>query len=631
MQRHRSRYLGLALLPAIAGAALLIAFLLRFEFVVPQNARLALYYGVCTYIPIKSLCFYLYRLHRSSWQGGEFSDVFKLLGANLSASLFAGLTVFVVVGPSFPRSVYIIDGILCFLLTAAFLFGGRLYKEAFAEARSAGKGKPILIYGAGVAGLTVAKEIRGNPRLGMKVKGFLDDNPGKQGLTLAGARVLGSGRDAARIVTRYQRRRCPIAEMVIAMPSANGRQMRTAIANCRAAGLPFRTVPGVGELLNGKVLTSQIREVSVNDLLGREPVRIDERIIEGEIAGKNVLVTGAAGSIGSELCRQLMRFKPRKLVMFDQAESELFMLNLELRQQCPDLTAVQEIGDIRNASRVDEVMSEHSVQCAFHAAAYKHVPMMEKNLLEAVENNIIGTYNVAQAAYRHKLTKFVMISSDKAVNPTSIMGVTKRIAELLVSAMPLDGGPKGTVFVSVRFGNVLGSKGSVIPIFKQQIVAGGPITITHEEMRRYFMSIPEAVLLLLQASAIGKGREIFVLDMGEPVRILDLARNMIRLAGLVPDEDIEIRFSGLRPGEKLFEELKTDKEDVLPTFHEKIKIFRSPDPSSHELALWLRQLNELLRYRDQTTLKRHMLSLVPEYQGTIPWMDSEKLAVSAHA
>ena len=497
-------------------------------------------------------------------------------------------------------------------------------KKLSQGAKSAGKGKPILIYGAGAAGLTVAKEIRGNPRLGMKIQGFLDDDPGKQSLTFYGARVLGFGRDAARIATRYQRRCRPISEIVIAMPSANGRQMRTAIANCRAAGLPFRTVPGIGELLNGKVLASQIREVSVNDLLGREPVHIDEQIIEAEIDGKNVLVTGAAGSIGSELCRQLVRFRPGKLIMFDQAESELFMLNLELRQQCPDLTAVQEIGDIRNASRVEEVISEHSVHCVFHAAAYKHVPLMEKNVLEAVQNNIVGTYNVAQAAYRQNLSRFVMISSDKAVNPTSIIGLTKRIAELVVSAMPLDGSPRKTVFVSVRFGNVLGSKGSVVPIFKQQIAAGGPITITHKEMRRYFMSIPEAVLLLLQASAMGKGREIFVLDMGEPVRILDLARDMIRLAGLVPDEDIEIDFSGVRPGEKLFEELKTDQEDILPTCHEKIKIVRSREPFHSDLRPWLSQTTELLRRREVAALKRHMLTLVPEYRSG-QQVDSEKV------
>jgi FlaA1/EpsC-like NDP-sugar epimerase len=416
-------------------------------------------------------------------------------------------------------------------------------------------------------------------------------------------------------VAGAKRRQDPVSEIVIAMPSASGRQMKVAIANCRSAGVPFRTVPSLGELLEGTVLSSQLRPVSVNDLLSREPVHIDETAIGDAIAGHTVMVTGGCGSIGSELCRQLVRFHPGKLVIFDQAESEMFMLAMDLHTRHPSLNLATVLGDITRMPRVVEALEKHSVDVVFHAAAYKHVPLVESNLIEAVENNVIGTYNVAQAAHRHGLGKLVLISSDKAVNPSSMMGVTKRVAELILSAMPLDGGSRRSTFVSVRFGNVLASAGSVVQIFQRQIAAGGPVTITHPDMRRYFMSIPEAVQLVLQASAMGKGSEIFVLDMGEPVRIVDLARNMIRLAGLVPDEDIELRFTGLRPGEKLFEELQMEGEDMLPTYHEKIKIFRSEGPSPAALTQWLETLRFLLKQGGaQEEVKRHLIALAPTYQ-----------------
>jgi FlaA1/EpsC-like NDP-sugar epimerase len=410
--------------------------------------------------------------------------------------------------------------------------------------------------------------------------------------------------------------------------------MPRVVANCRAVGVPFRTVPSFAELFGGKILARQIREVSVNDLLGRDPVRVAEDAIGEQITGKNVIVTGGCGSIGSELCRQLGRFNPRRLVIFDQAESEMFMLALELRERFPSLDLVTEIGDICRYQRVHDAMARNAIEAVFHAAAYKHVPLMEAHVIEAAENNVIGTYNVARAAHANEVGRFLMISSDKAVNPTSIMGVTKRIGEIIVSAMPLTGGPRYGTFVSVRFGNVLASSGSVVTIFNRQIAGGGPVTVTHPDMCRYFMSIREAVQLVLQAFSLGKGGEIFVLDMGEPVRITELARNMILLAGFTPDEDIKIEYTGVRPGEKLFEELRMDTEHMLPTYHEKIKIFRATAPIRHEVAVWLEELGELVRAGDADEVKAHLLELVPEYVRAAETEASgctDRVQVGAHA
>jgi FlaA1/EpsC-like NDP-sugar epimerase len=405
------------------------------------------------------------------------------------------------------------------------------------------------------------------------------------------------------------------------MPSASGRQMREAHANCRAAGIGCRTVPGFGDLLNGKYLSAQIRSISIDDLLGRKQIRLEEDRIQESISGKSILITGAGGSIGSELCRQTARFSPLKLIALDQAESELFKIDQELHRQYPSVEIIPVVADIRDIDSVEEVVRAHSVQSIYHSAAYKHVPMMELHVLEAVRNNIIGTWNVATIAHRYKIPDFLMISSDKAVNPTSVMGATKRIAELIVSSF-FNVRDNRTKFVSVRFGNVLGSNGSVVPIFHSQIAAGGPVTVTHPEIRRYFMSIREAVQLVLQASTMGKGAEIFVLDMGEPVRILDLAHNMIQLAGLVPGEDIEIRFTGLRPGEKLYEELRLEGENMLPTYHDKIRIFKGPGVEPHNVTAWLGELQLLVARKDIEGVLHHFAVLVPEY-------NSEQLKESA--
>jgi len=616
MQNALRSYLRVLPLMLAAACSLAGAFVLRFEFAIPQSELRLMLLGLAVFIPAKVLVFCLFRVHQISWRMVGLFDLLRLSRANFAASVVACVASMVLLGPSFPRSIYLLDLALCFLATAAMQFSSRLYSEVLRpQPAGSRKLKSVLIYGAGVAGLTLVKEIRSNPKLATKVAGFLDDDPLKRNATVAGIPVLGNGRGAAALVAGLERRHRSIDEIIIAMPSATGLQMRAAIANCRAAGCACRTVPSLGELLDGKVLTRQIRELSVNDLLGREPVQIDESRIVENIAGKVVLVTGGCGSIGSELCRQVARFNPRTLIILDQAESEMFMLAMELRNRFTSLNLVTEIGDICRVGRVDEVMAHHRIDAIFHAAAYKHVPLMEANPLEAAENNVVGTFNVASAAHRHGVKKFVMISTDKAVNPTSVMGATKRAAELIVGAMPLDGSPSVTRFVSVRFGNVLASAGSVVQIFQRQIAAGGPITVTHPEMRRYFMSIPEAVQLVLQASTMGTESEVFVLDMGEAVAIAQLARNMIRLAGLVPDEDIEIRYTGLRPGEKLFEELRLDSEDILPTYHDKIKIFRSSKPRPQYLLRWLESLRRVLQVRNSAEVTSHLMALVPEYRS----------------
>ncbi len=599
------------------------ALLLRFEFILPDAQLWLFRVGLPIFLVVKAPVFWASRLHASSWRTASLFDLHRIALTNITASGLACLMTAVIAGPTFPRSVYLIDAILCFLFTGGVVFSVRMYSEVFLLNPPGTEAKRVLIYGAGVAGLMLGRELHSNSRLKTAIIGFLDDDEKKRHSSLAGVEILGSGVDAKRVVARFARGRKPIAEIIIAMPSASRRQMQNVIANCRAAGVPFKTIPSVGELLEGKI-SRQIRDVSPNDLLGREPVHIDESKIAAAIAGKAVIVTGGCGSIGSELCRQLAQYGPSKLVIFDQAESEMFMLALDLRKRHPQLNLITEIGDIYRAPRIHQVMSRHGVKVVFHAAAYKHVPLMEDNLLEAVENNVIGTYNVARAAQRNGVNNFVLISSDKAVNPTSVMGLTKRVAEIIISAMPLDGSRKSGAFLSVRFGNVLGSSGSVIPIFQRQIAAGGPVTITHPDMRRYFMSISEAVQLVLQASTMGEGSEVFVLDMGEPVPIMTLARNMIHLAGLLEGQDIDIAVTGLRPGEKLFEEISLEGENILPTYHEKIRRFRGQGPSRESLVDWLENLRILLAAENTQAVKAHLTRLVPEYQGQVPRPDGNQ-------
>jgi FlaA1/EpsC-like NDP-sugar epimerase len=595
--------------------SLVTAFLLRFDSSIPADTQPFVYWGIALALIVKMPIFVASRLDRGWWRFVGIPDLWRVLVANgIASAVFIAIALPWLSPAGFPRAVFLIDFLICFLTTGAARFAVRIYNEALSRANLSQGAKVILIYGAGAAGRMLQREINSNPRLGYDVVGFIDDDRRLQGSMVLNVPVLGAGRDIPHVIDRYKRLSRCIDEVIIAMPSALARQTREAIANCRSAGVGCKTIPRFDELLAGKVLTSQIRNINLVDLLGREPVGLDEDRIHESIAGRTILITGAAGSIGSELCRQAARFGPAKMVLLDQAESPLYSIDLELRSQFPLLDVVAELADIRDRLAVDELIRRHRVNAIFHAAAYKHVPMMEAHIIEAVKTNVVGTWNLVRAAYRNSVENFLMISTDKAVNPSSIMGLTKRVAELIVYARSSNGAESGTRFASVRFGNVLGSSGSVVPLFQAQIAAGGPVTVTHPDMRRYFMSVKEAVQLVLQASTMCKDSDIFVLDMGEPVRIMDLATNMIALAGLVPGEDVEIRISGLRPGEKLFEELRIEGENISATYHEKIKIFRGIQLTRRQLETWLSSLTSFVEARDSAAILDQLRAVVPEYQ-----------------
>lgn len=589
------------------------AFLLRFDFLIPSDEFGHLRRGLLIAIVVKILVFHIARLHQSWRQYTGPGDLMHIVMTNALASAAAVPCIFLFAGRDFPRSIYIIDFGVCVGLTATFSLISQVHLPTWWRIRAKSTQKRILIYGAGEAGTMLLREILGNPSLGYRVDGFLDDDPQIKGCVIMGVPVLGTGRNAPHIIERLKRRGIEIREIILVFTSATGTQMREALANCRAAGVDCRTIPGIGELLEDRELSSQIRNFSVKDLLGRQPVVLDEEKVRANISGRCVMVTGAGGSIGSELCRQVARFEPRKLIAFDQSESDLFRIDAQLRKMFPSVPVVAELGDIRDLDHLREVLKLHSVESIYHAAAYKHVPLLETHVVEAVRNNVLGTWNVLAAARECNVSEFVMISSDKAVNPTSLMGASKRVCEKIVEAIPPEETEWRTKTVAVRFGNVLASNGSVVPTFQAQIAAGGPVTVTHPDMQRYFMTVTEAVMLVLQAATMGKGREIYVLDMGEPVKIVDLAKNMIRLAGLKEDEDIEIHFTGLRPGEKLFEELNLKDERILPTFHPKIKIFQDPPVGWESMRRAIREMRGLAFERNSEELLTKIMDLVAEY------------------
>ncbi len=453
------------------------------------------------------------------------------------------------------------------------------------------------------------------PSWAMHVAGFLDDNPLKRDLRMRGVRVWGGRAVLAEVVRRER-----ISEILLALPGAPGTEIAAILGECRSAAVATRRIPPLAELIDNRVLVGQIREVQVEDLLGRPAVQLDESGIRAGLAGKVVLVTGAGGSIGSELCRQIARYQPAAIVGLDQSETALYHIDQEMRERFPRAVFYAEVGSVQNGRRLDEMFRGHRPHAVYHAAAYKHVPLMESHVFEAVENNIFGTHEVARAARAAGVKTVVLVSSDKAVRPVSIMGATKRMAELVCLAASEE--EKRTRFLAVRFGNVLGSNGSVIPRFRRQIAAGGPVTVTHPDMRRYFMTIAEAAQLVLQAAALGTGGEVFVLDMGEPVRILDLARKMILLSGLKPDADIRIEFSGIRPGEKLCEELSAYEEDTLPTRHAQIRVFSGSGVAREVLSRCLEDLRDAVAARDAE-------GAVPLFARTDSGVRSEHLRSSA--
>ena len=581
-----------------------IAFLLRFDLSLPPAYLHYLVYALPVWMVVKSVMFQASNLNRRGLRYVAIADVYRIVIANCAGSLLSWAIIVGIAPAGFPRSIFLSDLILSLLGTAGLRVVVRMVAEAIHGGQGNGQEKRTLIYGAGDAGITLLREIRNNPKLAYHVCGFLDDGLDKQGLLISGIEVLGGGDEVKSLVTKYN-----IAIILIAIPSATGVEMTRILELCHAAGVESKTVPGLGEVVEECGLVGQIREVAVEDLLGRNPVRLEVSQIRDVLEGKVVLVTGAAGSIGSELCRQIARFHPAGIVGFEIAESPLFEIDREMKQRFPQVPFYPEIGNVQNRARLDDVLCQYRPTILYHAAAYKHVPLMETHIFEAVENNVFGTYNLAISAMKHGVEDFVLISSDKAVRPTNIMGTTKRIAELILLA--LQNGR--TRYVAVRFGNVLGSNGSVIPIFKKQIAAGGPVTVTHPEMRRFFMTIPEACQLVLQASAVATGGQICVLDMGQPVKIVDLARNLILLSGLKPEKDIKIQFTGTRPGEKLYEELSTLLENTIPTEHEKVRIFVGNGVPEGNVHRWLDELRDLCAARDTGRLMVALKEVVLDY------------------
>ncbi len=593
---------------AVATLAWLGAYWLRFNLDVPADFRAAATATLLWVVPLQAAVFWRFGLYRGIWRFASLPDLKRIVFAvSIAALLIPVVLILFRVHAVVPRSVLILDPLLLVMVMG----GSRLAYRAWKEHRLASvlrpSSRPVLVAGAGSAADFLLRELARNPA-GFHVVGLLDDSPDKQGRLVQGIPVLGGLDDVA-----LHARRMEVADIVLALPSAAHEVRKRVTQACTAAGLRVMTIPSLEDLVAGRVSVSSLRSVELDDLLGRDPVQLDDSGLHRLLTGQTVMVTGAGGSIGSELCRQIARFAPAKLILFELSELALYAMEQELPQRFPDLVIVPVIGDVKNAGWVNHVMDMHRPGVVFHAAAYKHVPLMENvNAWEAVRNNVLGTQVVAAAAQAHGVGKFVMISTDKAVNPTNVMGATKRLAEMVCQSMQQ---PDGTRFVSVRFGNVLGSSGSVIPKFRSQIEAGGPVTVTHPEITRYFMSIPEAAQLVLQAGLMGEGGEIFVLDMGEPVKIAELAKLMIRLSGA--DEDrIRIEYTGLRPGEKLYEELLADDESTLPTPHPKLRVAKARAAQAGGYAECLAFLAGP-GLHDETTVKRRLQAWVPEYQAEL--------------
>ena len=600
---HHRNMLAFAHDMAAAAVMWFFAYWLRFNMEIPPAYAGGMLKMLLLIMPLQAIAFWWGGLYRGMWRYASVSDLQRILFVvGISALIFAVLVFMAQWQALVPRTVLILYPLLLVLAMGGSRFAYRAWKEHRLYGAMNLRGKPVMVLGAGDAAARLLTEVNRSEE--WRVVCLLDDDPAKLGLRLNGVRVVGRLDEVARWSKELQ-----VSDAIIALPSAAPRTRRRAIEASTRAGLNVLTVPSLDDLLSGKVTLSQVRRVELDDLLGRDPVTLDTAGLQDLLQDKVVMVSGAGGSIGSELCRQISRFQPRRLVFFELNEYALYRLEQEFLERFPEVRITCAIGDVKNQSRVDEVLREHAPAILFHAAAYKHVPLMETgNAREAVMNNALGTYCIAHAAAAAGVEKFVLISTDKAVNPTNVMGASKRLAEMICQSLQR---PAGTKFIMVRFGNVLGSAGSVIPKFREQLARGGPLTVTHPEITRYFMSIPEAAQLVMQAALMGQGGEIFVLDMGEAVKIVDLARDLVRLSGLAED-DIKITFTGLRAGEKLYEEPLADDEQTLPTPHPKLRIAKAkpvaPDYLQEALA-WLQQdspvSDELVRQK-----LRHWL---PEY------------------
>lgn len=600
----------------VMSAAYWLAWLFRFEFEIPD---VALTVALMTWPCVVGLHYAVlvgFGIPRVAWRYINMRDALQVgfaITISTGALVILRLAHFLpATNNLIPLSVLAMDFVLVFVGLVGVRAAWRVHNEYQDRKKRATDGdrKRVLLIGAGEAGVMVSREIVNRPDLELAPVGFIDDDPLKLKTTISGLHVLGTTRDIKMIAEKVQARHA-----LITIANAAGPEIRRIMEACRDAGLETKIIPGIYEIVGDKVNLSRVREVAIEDLLGREPVRLDEDIVGASLRSRVVLVTGAGGSIGSELCRQICRFGPGRIVLVERFENALFEIHRELVAAFPGVPVDPRIADITDIHRMTHVFESTKPEIVFHAAAHKHVPMMEWNPGEAVKNNVGGTRTVATLADRYGVERFVLISTDKAVNPTSVMGTTKRVAEIYLQAFS---GTSQTRFVTVRFGNVLGSAGSVIPIFRKQIAAGGPVHVTHPEMRRYFMTIPEASQLVMQAGAMGGGGEIFILDMGEPVRIVDLARDLITLSGLRPDHDIEIRFTGIRPGEKMFEELSTDAEQAVKTRHPKIFIGRVKPHEWSEIQQNVERLLEVADGVDVDRLRVALADLVPEYGRAHP-------------
>jgi FlaA1/EpsC-like NDP-sugar epimerase len=603
------RTLVIAVHIGLWAAALYLAFGLRFDFHVPRIYRDMQPVWFPALLALRVFFFYRCGLFRGLWRYTGARDLVAILTATTLSSAAFGALLVLGFG-TFTRSVPVIEWLLAVTLVGGMRFFVRwLFRFSTEQAHAPDGGARrhrVVVIGAGDAGETLLREMLLRHVHRYEPVGFLDDDPRKLGENIHGVRVLGHVGLLPEVVRARE-----VDEVLIAIPSATGAEMRRIVDLCKAAGVHPKTIPDLDQLIDGRVSFNQVRDVAIEDLLGRDPVQLDMAAISAAMKGRVVLVSGAGGSIGSELCRQVCRFGPSALLLVERTENALFQVHRELAARHPEVRLVPLVADVGDLPRLEQIFGAHRPTVVLHAAAHKHVPMMEWNPGEAVKNNVYGTRTLADVSDRFGVQRFVMISTDKAVNPTSVMGVSKRVAEIYVQALSQR---SRTRFVTVRFGNVLGSAGSVIPIFKEQIAAGGPVTVTHPDMKRYFMTIPEASQLVLQAGTMGQGGEIFILDMGEPVKIADLARDLITLSGLTPGVDVEIRYTGVRPGEKLFEELSVSEESAEKTSHPKIFVGRFRPYAWETVQRGIARLGEVVGALPEEVRAR-FADLVPEYRS----------------
>jgi len=599
--------------------AYFLSYFIRFEGKIPPEEISNFKNTVWLIIPFKIFVFFLFDLYRGMWRYTGINDLINLIKATFVSSTTIILVILYLhrfVG--YPRSVFVIDAFLSLILIGGIRLFIRLILQKAASNimgmarfpffQDTKEGlKRLLIIGAGDAGEKILRELHGNPRLKYNVVGFVDDDAKKRGMQIHGVPVVGEIGQLLDLISEHE-----VDELLIAIASSTRKEMRRIVDLCKETGLKYRIIPGIGELIDGRLTVETIRTVAYEDLMGREAVQLEMEKIGEYLKDKTILVTGAGGSIGAELCRQIARFFPKNLILFDRTENNLYEIEMELQRDFPYLRYSPILGNVLNKEVLRKFFLKYRPQVVFHAAAYKHVPIMELNPWEAIFTNIKGTYSLLEVVREFEVNRFVLVSTDKAVRPSNVMGASKRVAELLTQCY--NNGFNPTRFMSVRFGNVIGSSGSVIPLFKRQIEKGGPVTVTHPEVTRYFMTIPEAAQLILQAGAMGEGGEIFILEMGSPVKIFDLARDLIRLSGFEPDEDIKIKFIGLRPGEKLYEELITEGEDIIPTRHEKILVLRKAPCDLNWLKAKIDELTVLAEKQDASGIKKKFKEIVPEYE-----------------